>query len=113
MKLKREAKPEKTAEPVGMSPPDSPNRGKRRILFQCLAKPGSEVFVAGDFNEWNQGKHRLTDKGHPGHFRRHIFLKPGNLEYKFVIDGEWQIDPECTKWSPNQFGSLNSVVKVG
>ena len=31
---------------------------------------------------------------------------------EFVIDGEWHIDPECTKWSPNIFGTLNSVIAV-
>ena len=109
MKLKSQAK----TQPSQKSAAEPANRGKRRILFECEAAPGSDVFVAGDFNGWDETKHRLTDKGNPGRFRRHIFLKPGRVEYKFVVDGEWQIDPDCTTWSPNQFGSLNSVVEVG
>ena len=113
MKLKRETKT-KTTRKSNTEPPSEPaNRGKRRILFECEAAPGSDVFVAGDFNDWDDTKHRLTDKGHPGRFRRHVFLKPGRAEYKFVVDGEWQIDPDCTTWAPNKFGSLNSVVDVG
>ena len=91
----------------------SANRGKRRILFECEAPPGAEVFVAGEFNGWDPTSHRLSDRGKPGHFRRYIFLLPGRIEYKFIVDGEWQIDPDCTSWSPNRFGSLNSVVEVG
>ncbi|MFT4547083.1 MAG: 1,4-alpha-glucan branching enzyme [Pseudoalteromonas tetraodonis] len=86
------------------------NHGKRRILLKFKAEPGTEVFVAGDFNGWDHTQHRLTDRGHPGQFRRYIFVVPGRYEYKFNIDGEWQIDPNCAAWSPNRFGSLNSVI---
>ena len=86
------------------------NRGKRRIIFQIEAEPGSNVFVAGDFNDWSHTAHPLSDEGHPGEFRRYIFVEPGRYEYKFSINGQWHIDPNCTAWAPNKFGSLNSVV---
>ena len=89
------------------------SRGKRRIRFDVEAPPGSEVFVAGDFNAWDRQKHRLTDKGHPGHFSRQIYVEPGTIEYKFLVDGEWHIDSDCPSWSPNEFGTLNSVLHVG
>ncbi len=88
-------------------------RGKRRILFEVQAPPGAEVFVAGNFNEWDSQKHRLTDKGHPGHFRRFVYVEPGTIEYKFHIDGAWEIDSNCPHWVPNRFGSLNSVIETG
>lgn len=92
--------------------PRPANFGKRRILLKVKAEPGAIVFVAGDFNDWDQSKHRLTDKGHPGQFRRFIFVEPGRYEYKFNIDGGWHIDPDCDAWAPNRFGSLNSVVTI-
>ena len=85
------------------------NRGKRRVLFAVDAPPGSEVFVAGNFNGWEHAKHRLTDKGHPGQFKRYVYVEPGTVEYKFLIDGNWQIDSNCPHWRPNEFGTLNSV----
>ena len=94
------------------SKPKPANHGKRRILLSISAPAGSEVFVAGDFNEWDHLKHRLTDKGNPGQFRRFIFVDPGRYEYKFNVDGDWQIDPNCEAWAPNQFGSLNSVISI-
>ena len=87
-------------------------RGKRRILFEVDAAPGAEVFVAGTFNEWDPQKHRLTDKGHPGHFRRFVYVEPGTVEYKFCIDGDWEIDCNCPHWVPNHLGSLNSVIET-
>lgn len=90
----------------------TPNLGKRRISFEVEAPPGSEVFVAGDFNGWSLAKHRMIDKGHPGKFRRHVYVDPGKVEYKFCIDGEWRIDSKCNSWKPNDFGTLNSVLQV-
>ena len=40
------------------------------------------------------------------------FLPPGRYEYKFVIDGKWKIDPRAHQFSPNSFGTLNSVIEV-
>ena len=88
---------------------ESAIRGKRRILFEVEAPPGADVFVAGNFNGWERAKHRLTDKGHPGQFRRQVYVEPGTVEYKFIVDGKWLIDSNCTRWTPNEFGTLNSV----
>lgn len=88
------------------------NQGKRRLSFEIEAPAGAQVFVAGSFNDWDPSAHRLTDKDHSGTFRRHVYVEPGMIEYKFVVDGEWQIDSNCARWTPNRFGSLNSVVEV-
>ncbi len=39
-------------------------------------------------------------------------LDPGSYEYKFVVNGEWCVDPECPRWAPDGHGSLNSVLIV-
>lgn len=88
------------------------NKGKRRISFKITAPAASNVFIAGAFNDWNPASHPLTDKERPGEFQRYLYLEPGTVEYKFVVDGEWQIDPGCPNWTPNSAGSLNSVVKI-
>lgn len=71
---------------------------------------GAEVFVAGDFNQWNPRTHRLTKR--EGMFQRRLKLSPGAHEYKFIVDGEWQTDPAAQEQRPNEFGSLNSVIHI-
>jgi len=78
-------------------------------LFVCT-HTGGEVFLAGDFNEWNPRSHRMFKK--EGHFKRKIKLAPGAHQYKFVVDGEWVTDPAATEQRPNEFGSLNSVIHI-
>jgi len=91
--------------------PDS-KKGKKRVTLRCNADPGSEVYVAGDFNEWNPEKRRLSDKEGNGHFTTTMFLSSGTYEYKFIINGQWSIDSECEEWVPNKMGSLNSVIRI-
>lgn len=109
MRLELETQKDQETQTPRAEDPERSNKGKRRILFEVEAPPGSEVFVAGNFNDWELTKHRLTDKGHPGQFRRQVYVEPGTVEYKFVVDGNWQIDSNCPHWRPNEFGTLNSV----
>ena len=90
----------------------NPNKGRKRVTFVCKAVPGSEVYVAGDFNEWNPEKRKLSDKEGHGRFTTTMLLPVGTYEYKFIINGQWSIDPECEEWVPNKMGSLNSVVII-
>jgi 1,4-alpha-glucan branching enzyme len=71
---------------------------------------GGEVFIAGDFNEWNPRSHRMNKR--EGFFQRKLKLTPGTHEYKFIVDGEWQTDPSAAEQCPNEFGSMNSVIHV-
>ncbi|MDF1556388.1 MAG: glycogen-binding domain-containing protein [Deferrisomatales bacterium] len=86
--------------------------GKRRMWFEITATPGSEVCVAGSFNGWDPTATPLTDKGSNGLYRRAVLLPPGRYEYKFVVNGTWCVDPDCTDWQANELGSLNSVLEV-
>lgn len=87
-------------------------KSKKRVTFEVKAEPGSEVYVAGDFNNWEPTK-KLKDKNMNGTFQGTLLLdRQQNYEYKFVINGKWSVDPNCEEWIPNNFGSLNSVVKT-
>lgn len=85
--------------------------GRKRVRFELNAEPGSKVFVAGSFNGWDARKNRLTHKN--GAYSTTILIPKGRHEYKFVVDGVWCVDPECSEWAPNSYGSLNSVVSIG
>jgi 1,4-alpha-glucan branching enzyme len=84
---------------------------KKKIEFTYKADPGREVFIAGTFNDWDPSKTRLTESD-AGVYRISIKLPAGRHEYKFVIDGCWQIDPENPGSLLNDFGGLNSVITV-
>ncbi len=85
--------------------------GKKRIKFQIKAEKNSDVYVAGTFNGWNPKRNKL--KFENGAFSTSILVTKGRHEYKFVVDGTWCVDPECSEWAPNGIGSLNSVINVG
>jgi 5'-AMP-activated protein kinase regulatory beta subunit len=95
-----------------MNKKDSPIKGRKRVTFVCKAEPGSDVYLAGDFNNWNPEKRRLSDKEGDGRFTTTMLLPAGTYEYKFIINGQWSIDPECEEWVPNKMGSLNSIVRI-
>ena len=95
-----------------MAAPRKVKTGTRRVTFQVRADPGSDVFLAGDFNEWNPAAKPMTDPKGAGAFSTTLSLAPGIYQYKFVINGTWCVDPDCTDWVQNSLGTLNSVRKV-
>jgi len=86
------------------------SKGKR-ISFQLTVEPGSEVFVAGSFNNWNPMQHRMMDHPGNGHCKMTLMLPAGRHEYKFIVNGEWVTDP-TSEWTPDGCGALNSVLTV-
>ena len=85
----------------------------KRETFLITANPKSEVFLAGTFNQWDPRRHQMKDIRNTGKYSLTLMLTKGEYEYKFVINGNWVVDPECQNWVRNSLGTLNSVVKVG
>ena len=84
----------------------------KRVSFELVAESGSDVFVAGTFNQWNPRQHAMRDNPDSGVYRATLVLPPGRHEYKFIVNGEWRVDPNCPDRTPNDLGSLNSVITV-
>lgn len=84
----------------------------KTVNFELKTEPGCEVFVAGGFNNWDPKKHPLRDNPDSGHYKTSLVLQPGKHEYKFVVNGEWRLDPNCPDWVLNDQGSLNSLISV-
>lgn len=82
----------------------------RRVVFTLKAEPGSQVYVAGTFNNWDANATPM--RKFRGVYRASVPLTPGRHEYKFIVNGVWCADPECSAWTLNAWGSLNSVVTV-
>jgi len=85
---------------------------RKRVNFRFEAKPDSDVRLAGTFNNWDVEAHRLTRKKDGGTYSITLLLPPGRYEYKFIVNGEWLVDPLCLQTVTNPHGTLNSVIVV-
>jgi len=88
------------------------SKGGHTVMFQMAAEPGMEVYLAGTFNAWNPTANPMRHNPANGHYQAALRLPPGRHEYKFVVGGEWRLDPACPDSVPNDQGSLNSVITV-
>jgi hypothetical protein len=84
----------------------------RPAHFEFVAATGSQVFVAGTFNDWDPRRHPMHDDPDEGFFTTTLVLPRGRYEYKFLVDGNWCPDPKCATSVSNGCGSLNSVIHV-
>ena len=88
-----------------------PASQKNRVNFALHAPDANEVFIAGTFNDWDPQVRRLRcDK--KGTWRTWMNLPAGQHEYRFIVNGDWQEDPQAGERSYNPFGTFNSVVSV-
>ncbi len=86
-------------------------KNKSEVTFVLrLAQPAKAVRVVGSFNEWDQEQGRMQ-KGKNNEWRKRMNLQPGRYEYKFIVDGDWQVDPDAAECVTNSFGTINSVLQ--
>jgi 1,4-alpha-glucan branching enzyme len=76
--------------------------------FNLSAPQAGSVFVAGNFNQWNLSAHPLK-RDKKGAWKISLALGLGRYEYRFLVDGEWQNDPNCASLVENPFGTLNCL----
>lgn len=65
----------------------------------------------GDFNGWDEKKHPMR-KNENGLWEKTTMLFPGTYEYKFIVDGKWQMDPKSDQVCVNHFGTQNNMITV-
>lgn len=82
------------------------------VRFELIAPSAREVFLAGTFNNWKCGATPMTSAG-SGKWIAELTLHHGVHEYRFVVDGEWKLDPANMESVPNPFGEANSVLIIG
>jgi 1,4-alpha-glucan branching enzyme len=83
----------------------------REVTFAVYKPQAQRVFVSGAFNGWSKDATPLIRRPNRD-WKTTIPLTPGLHEYKFVVDGNWMIDPRASKSSANGLGTLNSVIEV-
>ncbi|HEY1661311.1 MAG TPA: glycogen-binding domain-containing protein [Verrucomicrobiae bacterium] len=90
----------------------STGNGKGHLQTFSLRSPGAmNVQLVGDFTQWQQ--HPITLQKTPdGVWKANVELPAGVHHYRFMVDGEWRDDPDCTLREPNPFGSENMKRQV-
>ncbi|XP_022151089.1 uncharacterized protein LOC111019111 isoform X2 [Momordica charantia] len=68
-------------------------RALQVLRTACVVWPNSasEVFLVGSFDGW--ATQRKMEKSSTGVFSLFLKLYPGKYEIKFIVDGQWRIDP--------------------
>jgi 1,4-alpha-glucan branching enzyme len=89
----------------------SSTRKIKRIQFSLEAGDAKKVSLVGEFNNWNPDTDPMQRDGN-GTWTKTKMLSPGNMEYKFWVDGQSIQDPENLRTRLNCLGTRNNVVKI-
>jgi enterochelin esterase-like enzyme len=87
-----------------------------QVNFIYYGPQARRVELTGEFNQWGRDGQAIpmASLGPSGFFYHTMQLsEPARLEYKFIIDGEWQLDPFCPNRIDNGLGEANSYFIVG
>lgn len=84
----------------------------RRIRFSFPDDQGVRVVrLAGEFNNWDPAASALS-RSADGEWVTEYPLRSGSYQYKYIVDGEWVLDPRNSARIETAGGSVNSVVTV-
>jgi len=85
---------------------------KTNYVFRLNDYPDAKkVFLAGSFNRWQEKE--LQMKRTAAGWELPIYLADGTHTYKFIVDGNWKVDPANPDRYPNEFNDFNSVISLG
>jgi 1,4-alpha-glucan branching enzyme len=83
----------------------------KKQTFRFKAPSATSVLLVGDFTHW-QRRGIPMQKGKDGVWVVAVDLEPGRHFYRFIVDNEWQDDPDCTLRVSNPYGSQDMVRQV-
>lgn len=69
------------------------------------------IIVAGSFNKWNEHLFKMYKIENGWELK--LQVKPGDYEYRFIVDGKWMEDPSNPDKVRNEFNEFNSRLNVG
>ena len=86
--------------------------GRSKVEFLFPGSAGARILLAGSFNDWDPELAVMTYDAARGGYTVTLELPPGEYEYKFVRGDEWLPDDGNPNFTANDFGTLNSVIRV-
>ena len=93
----------------------------RDISFEFHAPTAREVYLVGEFNDWDATSTPLS-RTSEGNWRVELMLPAGIYRYKFLVDSVWRCSSErphnrcdrpceaCPRCVPNLLGSFDRIV---
>lgn len=81
------------------------------VVLSVAAPEATEVYVAGDFNEWKLDNTSRMEREN-GAWKKRLNLSLGKYRYRFVIDGKWMEDSSNPSREVNPYGSVDSLLEV-
>ncbi len=94
-----------TAQRVALPPPSVKGNTTFRLLGYADA---SIVALAGTFNNWDQSQ--LVCAREANEWVCRVDLEPGEYTYKFIVDGNWVLDPANPNTVEDEAGNINNVL---
>jgi chromosome partitioning protein len=82
------------------------------VSFAMESSAAKDIYVAGDFNDWKINDESRLARGENGCWEKRVRVPHGRYRYKFVVDGEWMVDPKNQAREINAFGSFDSVMET-
>jgi 1,4-alpha-glucan branching enzyme len=105
------SKLDKGSDVLAVQPHHEAETTPRETTFHFDAPHAHEVLLVGEFTEWDKTPVKLI-KGGGGVWHAKVALTPGRHQYRFLVDGQWQDDPQQPAREPNPFGTTNSLLEV-
>ena len=69
------------------------------------------VYVSGSFNDWRENELKMYKER--GIWKLDLFLEEGSHSYKFIVDGNWMLDPANPVVRSDGQGNENSYLTFG
>lgn len=85
------------------------NHQEVRLNFRDLQC--NKLQIAGEFNNWIPDQNVETQHDH-GILKKILRIPPGQYQYRLIVDGKWQKDPNNPSQVLNSYGEVNSLLKV-
>lgn len=88
--------------------------GSCRVTFDLPSEVNAgTVSLCGEFNEWDPSAHHMK-RQKSGGFSTKISLRSGQTyRFRYLLDGQrWENDWAADGYSPNSFGTEDSLVKL-
>jgi 1,4-alpha-glucan branching enzyme len=89
-----------------------PNQVEDRIILRYYDPIAQDVQIAGDFSNWEPVENIMVQQKENKIWKGTVQLKPGKYQYKFIVDGEWKIDPCNPEVMTSDVGVSNSLLIV-
>ena len=83
----------------------------KKVSFAVKLPGAREVVLTGDFTAWARDRVRLAPAPN-SEWTTTLELKPGEYQYRLIVDGQWRDHSEAKRRVPNAYGSQNCVMTV-